>query len=140
MLYHPLGAPKPVRVQGAFVSTREVEDVVSFVKNTGTPDYSEETIDEIEMLAEKKMSGSDFGGDDESDDDPMLYDALRVAVDAGKVSTSMLQTRLKLGYNRAARIIEQLEERNLIGPSNGAKPREVLIDSNQFSEMMMRRE
>ncbi len=141
MLYLPLGAPKPMRVQGCFVTTDEVEEIVRYVKANCAADYNEQTISEMEQMAEKRGSNGSGGGDlsDDADDDPILYDALRVAVENGRLSTTMLQTRLKLGYARAARVVDQLEERGFIGPLNGAKPREILISREQYEELMARR-
>ncbi|MCL2547251.1 MAG: DNA translocase FtsK [Oscillospiraceae bacterium] len=141
MLYSPLGEAKPMRVQGCLITTKEVEDVVKFVKKNNATEYNEETIAEIAKIAEKAnpaTEGQDF--DASANEDPMFYDALQLAVNNSKISTTSLQTRLKLGYARAARVMVQLEDRGFIGPPDGAKPREILITREEYEEMMMRRE
>lgn len=140
MLYNPLGAGKPLRVQGCFISSKEVESVIDFVKTTGAPEYDQKILDHIERQAEK---GNDNGGsgrddDDEEADDPMLIDAISVVVDRGEASTSLLQRRLKLGYARAARLVDIMEERGIVGPFEGSKPRSVLITKDQWAEMKLR--
>ncbi len=140
MLFYPVGASKPVRVQCSYVSDEEVERVTEYIKKSKTPDYDETVMDEIEKQAamtkdnKKKDSG---GGDDSEGSDPMLEEAIECVVEAGQASTSMLQRRLKLGYARAARVMDQLEERGIIGPYEGAKPREVLITRDQLYEMKL---
>ncbi len=137
MLFYPVGAPKPVRIQGCFVSDKEVEQVVEFVKQKDTASYDEEIINEIEKNAAKeansKSAGNDGGGFD--DEDEMLPAAIECVVEAGQASTSFLQRRLRLGYARAARIIDELEQRGVIGPMEGSKPRQVLITRQQWIEM-----
>ncbi len=130
------------RVQGCFVSDKEVEDVVRFVKNGGTAAYDEEIIDNIEKLAVKekgKKSSDDYasegGGFDDGDD--MLDAAIECVIEMGQASTSMLQRKLKLGYARAARIIDQMEERGIVGPFEGSKPRQVLISKEQWLEKQL---
>ncbi|MGM9639018.1 MAG: FtsK/SpoIIIE domain-containing protein, partial [Butyricicoccaceae bacterium] len=137
MLYNPLGAGKPLRVQGTFISSPEVESVIDFVKNTSTAEYSQEILDHIERQAESKKEGAP-GGDGEEADDPLLMDAISVVVDRGEASTSLLQRRLKLGYARAARLIDIMEERGIVGPYEGSKPRAVLLTRDQWSEMQLR--
>ncbi|MDD6316070.1 MAG: DNA translocase FtsK [Clostridia bacterium] len=137
MLYNPLGAGKPLRVQGTFISSPEVESVIDFVKNTSTAEYSQEILDHIERQAESKKEGTP-GGDGEEADDPLLMDAISVVVDRGEASTSLLQRRLKLGYARAARLIDIMEERGIVGPYEGSKPRAVLLTRDQWSEMQLR--
>ena len=135
MLFNPIGANKPSRVQGCFVGDDEVEQVVDFVKKSGLADYDQEIIDEIERQAtmDKKDKGiSQSEGDDDSD--PMFNSAVEVAVENGQISTSMLQRKLKLGYARAARIIDQMHERGIVGPFEGAKPRQVLITAEEWLE------
>lgn len=139
MLYNPLGAGKPMRVQGTFISTKEVEDVIEFVKENGSPDYSQEILDHIERQAEAEAAPGGKGGpSDEEDDDPLLMDAISVVVDRGEASTSLLQRRLKLGYARAARLIDIMEERGIVGPFEGSKPRAVTLTPDQWSEMQLR--
>ncbi|MBQ3501613.1 MAG: DNA translocase FtsK [Oscillospiraceae bacterium] len=140
MLFYPQTDMR--RVQGCFVSDKEVEDVVRFVKNGGTAAYDEGILDDIEKLAVKEKgkkaaedSVSDGGGFDEGDD--MLDDAIECVIEMGMASTSMLQRKLKLGYARAARIIDQMEERGIVGPFEGSKPRQVLISKEQWLEKQL---
>ncbi len=118
MLYSSAELAKPKRLQGAFVSDKEIERIVKFLKSAGEPDYNYQ-------ITEKQGSGMAF--DSEKSDEPLLDEAMQVVVEAGKASTSLLQRRLKIGYSRAARIIDMLEERGVVGPPDGAKPREVLL-------------
>ena len=122
MLYASAVDPNPVRIQGTFISDEEVENVVDKVKEYGEPDYIDEEIfvTEDEEQGELFENGTDFG------EDPLYDEALQVVVQAGKASASYIQRRLKIGYNRAARLIEEMEERGIIGPQNGSKPREIL--------------
>ena len=138
MLFSPLGANKPVRIQGCFVTTAEVESVVSFIKQYGKPDYSEEVIEHIEAAAEGKISGESTSGA-EIEEDELLPRAIDFVVDNGQASVSMLQRRLKLGYSRAARLVDQMEERGIVGPFEGSKPRQVLITRDQWREIQLRR-
>lgn len=131
MLYYPSGIPKPIRIQGCFCSSKEVEAVVAFIKSGGTADYSDEILREIEKnvpvpKGEKGASDSGSASGDMFEDD-MVEKAIEVVIEAGQASTSSLQRRLKLGYARAARIIDQLEELGVVGPFEGAKPRAVLM-------------
>ncbi|MBO5873126.1 MAG: DNA translocase FtsK 4TM domain-containing protein [Clostridia bacterium] len=137
MLYSPIGATKPSRIQGCFVSDEEVEAVTDFVKQDHTTEYDQEVMDEIERQAafDKKDKGAvSSDGDDAGDSDPMLNAAIEVVVENGQASTSMLQRRLKLGYARAARLVDEMEERGIVGPYEGAKPRQVLITREQWME------
>lgn len=140
MLFSAYGAPKPTRIQGCFVTDSEVESVVSFIKNEIKADYDEQIISEIEKNAPipKGESGGNGGGVDSSDE--MIEKAIEVLVDAGQASTSYLQRRLKLGYARAARIMDELEEMGIIGESEGAKPRKVLMTKEQWLEGQMNKE
>lgn len=144
MLYDPLGATKPLRVQGCFVSDKEVEAVVSFIKENHTVEYDQAVLNEIERKAaeqaNKGRGSSDDDDEDDDDDDAMLPQAIEVVVNAGQASTSTLQRKLKLGYARAARIMDQMEERGIIGPYQGSKPREVMITRQQWLEMKNRSE
>ena len=137
MLFNPVGMSKPLRVQGAFLSDDEVENVVEFIKSQKEGSYDEDIIEEIEKHAvnEKKRAGYDVEDDGDDEADEMLPDAIRVVVDMQQASTTMLQKKLKLGYARASRIIDDLEERGIIGPSEGAKPRKVLLSKQQYMEM-----
>ncbi len=134
MLFFPVGAAKPHRVQGCYVSDEEVEEVVNFIKNSGKHhEYDTEVMLEIEhQAAKEKAATTGLPEDQVSDYDPMIEDAIRVVADAGQASTSLLQRKLKLGYSRAARIMDQMEERGVIGPYEGSKPRKVLISREQI--------
>ena len=136
MLYHPLGASKPKRIQGAFISTEEIERVIAHVKTTGAVEYSEEAQTHIEQAGGDGSAGYDAA----EDEDPLLQDAVSIVVSSGQASTSMLQRRLKLGYARAARVMDQMEERGIIGPSEGSKPRRVLITKDEWMEIQLRRD
>ncbi|MFT9077979.1 DNA translocase FtsK 4TM domain-containing protein [Ethanoligenens sp.] len=135
MLFLPIGASKPMRVQGCFVSDDEVEKVVDFVKQSASPNYDDTVIDEIEKQAAKEKKSDESTQDDDAD--AMLPQAIECVVDAGIASTSLLQRRLKLGYARAARIVDEMESRGIVGPLEGSKPRQVLISRQQWIEMNM---
>jgi len=139
MLFHPVGLIKPKRVQGCFVSDKEIEAVVNFVKNDSQEaEYDEEIMEEIERLAvrEKGSKGSDADAGEPMDGfDPMLGKAIECVVEAGQASTSLLQRRVRLGYARAARIMDEMEQMGIVGPHEGAKPRRVLISKEQLMEM-----
>ena len=140
MLFMPVGFAKPMRVQGCFVGNREVESVVDFLKSTESQQYDEAVINEIERQAqatEKASKGGDDGVSDTGEGDEMLPQAIEVVVEAGMASTSLLQRRLRLGYARAGRIIDELEQRGIVGPHEGSKPRQVLITRQQWLEMNM---
>ena len=141
MLYYPMGIAKPIRIQGCFVTDTEVESVVEFIKSGKVAEYDEHISEEINRLAAQekaKTATRDSDGGDSSDEDEMLPQAIEVVVEAGQASTSLLQRKLKLGYARAARIIDQLEARGIVGPFEGAKPRQVLVTRQQWIEMTMR--
>lgn len=135
MLYFPLGSGKPTRVQGCFITSAEVERVVDFVKSSGTAEYSDEVLGQIEKNAAGTGSSEKGGSSGELDD--MFAAAVEVILEAGQASTSMLQRRLKLGYARAARLVDQLESQGILGPFEGAKPREILITREQWEEMKL---
>ena len=136
MLFYPSGAPKPVRVQGAFVSDDEVEKIVSFVKSNGTATYNEDILETIENgnKADKEISQDQ---DPDDDTDPFLMDAIDVVVETGQASTSFIQRRFKVGYARAGRIIDQMEERGVISGYQGSKPRQVLMSLEKLQELKM---
>ena len=139
MLFMPVGAPKPTRIQGTFVRDEEISRVLDFIKKSATVQYDEAMIEAMEKHAiqdGKKGSGS-ADSDEEGGSDPMLKQAVEVVIDAGQASTSLLQRRCKLGYARAARIMDEMEEKGIIGPYEGAKPRAVLISRQQWLEMQM---
>ena len=139
MLFMPVGAPKPTRIQGTFVRDEEISRVLDFIKSSATVQYDEAMIEAMEKHAiqdgKKGSSGTD--SDEDSDSDPMFQQAVDVVIDAGQASTSLLQRRCKLGYARAARIMDEMEMRGIIGPHEGAKPRAVLISRQQWLEMQM---
>ncbi|MCR4594429.1 MAG: DNA translocase FtsK, partial [Clostridiales bacterium] len=141
MLYYPVGIAKPIRVQGCFLSEKEVESVVKFIKKQASDVYDEEVKKEIDkqtaaLGAGKKSSASSSSGDESNEEKDDMYEAaVEAVVEAQSASTTLLQRKLKLGYARAARIIDQLEENNVIGPYEGSKPRRVLISKQQWYEM-----
>ena len=139
MLYAPIGCGKPQRIQGAFVSDEERDQIVSFIKEKAAPQYSEDVMAQIEKAAEEKNSNGKKGDHEdvaeESEYDELLPQAVDVIFDTKQASVSMLQRRLKLGYSRAARIVDQIEELGVIGPFEGSKPRQILITKDQWLEM-----
>ena len=141
MLYAPIGSGKPKRVQGCFVSDAEVEAVASYVKDNFSTDYDEKVMDEIEKKAQQTgnkqtATASDpEPSSDESAGDEMLPAAVDVILETGQASVSMLQRRLKLGYARAARIVDEMEERGIVGPFVGSKPRTILVTKEQWAQM-----
>lgn len=142
MLYAPLGAGKPTRVQGCFITPEEIERVVDYVKQSGEAEYSQDVMDKIEQaVKEKEKSGGKSAGAPEpageSPDDELLSAAVDVVLETGQASVSMLQRRLKLGYARAARLVDQMEERGYVGPFEGSKPRQLLIDKAKWQELKM---
>lgn len=141
MLYYPVGIPKPIRVQGCYLSENEVAEVVKFIKEQKDTEYDADVNDAIEQLAQasangkKNGSSADMSGDLPSGDDEILKKAIEVVVEAQSASTTLLQKRLKLGYARASRIIDELEEKGVIGQYEGSKPRKVLLTKQQWFEM-----
>ena len=142
MLYAPLGQGKPTRVQGCFISPEEIERVVEFVKQSGEAHYSDEVMAKIEESMQEKEKGgkgaaaaAPEAGEDEGDE--LLPAAVEVVLETGQASVSMLQRRLKLGYSRAARLVDQMEERGIVGPFEGSKPRQLLIDKAKWQELQM---
>ena len=131
MLLLPAGASKPTRIQGCFVSDREVEEIVEFVKMETESIYMQDIVDQMNH-ADQSSDGPESG-----DADEFLTQAIEFVVDAGEASTSSIQRKFKVGYSRAGRIVDQMEERGIIGPKVGSKPREVLITKQQFYEMFM---
>jgi len=123
MLYYPIGASKPVRAQGAWISDKEVEALVKYWKEQGEPEYQEEVVTEAPELSWR-----------EDEDDELLEDAIRLVVESGQASISMLQRRFRIGYARAARLIDMMEVRGIVGGYQGSKPREVLVDKALLEE------
>lgn len=137
MLFYHVGASKPLRVQGAFVSDDEVEKIVDFIKmNAGEVSYSEDIIESIEKSnkSDKELLESEAC---EDDSDPFLQDAIETVIETGQASTSFIQRRFKVGYARAGRIIDQMEERGIISGYQGSKPREVLMSKEKWEELKM---
>ena len=138
MLYFPAGASKPTRVQGAFVSDEEVEQIVEFIKSNGTAVYSEDILDTIENGGkEEQVKNLSQEQAEEDDKDPFLEEAIDTVVETGQASTSFIQRKFKVGYARAGRIIDQMEERGVISGYQGSKPREVLWTLEKLAEMKM---
>lgn len=138
MLFYPSGAPKPTRVQGAFVSDKEVEKIVEFLKkNSGENKYNEDIIESIEKANTSDKELEEMK--EEDDTDPLLMDAIDTVVETGQASTSFIQRRFKVGYARAGRIIDQMEERGIISGYQGSKPREVLMTKERLDELKMER-
>lgn len=125
MLFNPIGAAKPMRIQGAFISEEEVEAIVNFLKNHSNPQY-----EEIEI--EEKTNGKIF----EQQEDELLEDAISVILETGQASISMLQRRLRIGYARAARIIDQLEQKGIISGYDGSKPRQILVSKEEIKKIL----
>lgn len=136
MLYSPIGANKPLRVQGCFISDDEVEALCEFIKSQGTSEYSEEIQKDIESKAVQEK-GSKFIDDDDMDEnlDPLFEDAVDVVLKNKKASTSFLQRKLGVGYSRGSKIMDQMEEKKIIGPQDGSKPRQILINEQQWIQM-----
>jgi S-DNA-T family DNA segregation ATPase FtsK/SpoIIIE len=145
MLFAPVGSAKPMRVQGAFVSENEVEKIVEFIKaNNRAAKYNDEFINRIEEEAAKCTAGkkgapADMGGDGVPADglDPKFRAAVEVAVESGKISTSLLQRKLEIGYGRAAKIIDQMEEMGYVSAAEGNKPRRILISKEDFMQLVV---
>ncbi len=134
MLFSPVGSTKPNRIQGCFVSDEEVEAVVEYIKSDHTVDYDDDVMVEIERQAAVEKKQKTGLPEDGPGEDPMLNDAIKVVVENGQASTSLLQRKLKLGYARAARIVDEMEQRGVVGPYEGSKPRKVLITKEQLME------
>jgi S-DNA-T family DNA segregation ATPase FtsK/SpoIIIE len=141
MLYSPIGSGKPLRVQGCFVTDEEVEAVASFVKENFNANYDDAVMKDIEKKAAQTGSSKPATAldpepnDAELDGDEMLPAAVDVILETNQASVSMLQRRLKLGYARAARIVDEMEEKGIVGPFQGSKPREILITKEQWEAM-----
>ena len=132
MLFAPIGAHKPIRVQGCYVTDAEIESVVDFIKNSGNSDYDEKVIEQIEKNAVIETSPSE-----KDETDPMLEEAIKCVVEAGQASTSLLQRRLRVGYARAGRLVDNMEKMGVVGPYEGSKPRQVTITHQQWLERNM---
>lgn len=132
MLYIDSQLSRPKRVQGAFLDDGEIERVVAYLRKYGDPQYNTDVTEKGKSAAMGGSGGGDYG-DDASDE--LLEEAKKVIVDAGKASASLLQRRLRVGYARAARILDILEEQGVIGPADGAKPREILITETEVGDV-----
>ena len=142
MLYAPLGDSKPTRVQGCFITPEEIERVVAFVKDAaGEAHYDQDVIEKIQQAVDAKSdkgkAAPTDGAADGDDGDELLPAAVEVVLETGQASVSMLQRRLKLGYSRAARLVDQMEERGYVGPFEGSKPRQLLITREKWQELQM---
>ena len=144
MLFSPVGALKLRRVQGAFVTETEVDEVVKYIKNMNADceTYSESVANQIEREAQKCDTGSGKKGasaadEDDGDEDPMLDAAIELAIESKKISTSLIQRRLSLGYGRAAKLIDRMESLGYVSAPEGQKPREVLITKQEYMEMRL---
>ena len=138
MLFSPIGTTKPIRVQGCYVDDTEVENIVEFIKGSKVVEYDNDVIEEIEKNAvAENVKGSSDAGDENAD--PMMEQAIKCVVEAGQASTSLLQRRLRLGYARAGRLIDEMEQMGIVGPHEGSKPRQVLMTYQQWLERNMMR-
>ena len=134
MLFFPTGSPKPTRIQGSFISDKEVEKIVNFVKANGEASYNEDIIESIEK-ANSTDKEIEEGSLDDDETDPLLAEAIEVVIETGQASTSFIQRKFKVGYARAGRIIDQMEERGVISGYQGSKPREVLMSKERWQEL-----
>jgi len=130
MLLHPIGKQKPIRAQGANITDEEVENVVQYIKAKGNAAYDDNIIEEINN--EDTSVNNDPG-----DNDELLPKAIELVIDAGQASVSLIQRKFKVGYARAARIVDQMEARGIVGGFEGSKPRQILITKQQWHEMQM---
>ena len=135
MLFSPLGVQKPMRVQGCFIDDREIEAVVDFIRKAASAEYDESVMEEIERGGAAEQTESS----EEPEGDPMIPEAVRCVVEAGQASTSLLQRRLRLGYARAGRLVDEMEQMGIVGPHEGSKARQVLISWQQYLEMAQNR-
>ena len=135
MLFSPLGVQKPMRVQGCFIDDREIEAVVNFIRKAASAEYDESVMEEIERGGAAEQTESS----EEPEGDPMIPEAVRCVVEAGQASTSLLQRRLRLGYARAGRLVDEMEQMGIVGPHEGSKARQVLISWQQYLEMAQNR-
>ena len=135
MLFYPTGIPKPVRIQGAFVSDKEVENIVKFIRKDGDDIYDVDIMESIDKANEPEKNNNEEDKDDTVD--PLLDEAIEMVVETQQASTSYIQRRFKVGYARAGRIIDQMEERGIISGYNGSKPREVLMPKERWQELKM---
>ncbi len=130
MLFSPIGSTKPRRVQGCFLTDKEIENVLSFIKSNGQNEYDQTVIEEIEKNAVQEPAKEEKFDDKEQD--PMLEEAINCVMEVGQASTSLLQRRLRLGYARAGRLIDEMERMGIVGPHEGSKPRQILVKNYQM--------
>lgn len=137
MLFLPVGAPKPMRVQGCYASDEEIEGVTNYIKKSSSAQYNAEIEEKIKRIAAEEITqgkkGDDRGGED-IEIDSKMEDAIKCVIEAGQASTSLLQRRLKVGYARAGRMIDDMEQMGVVGPHQGSKPRDVLMTYNEWLE------
>ena len=134
MLFSPIGTTKPVRVQGCFVNDDEIEGIINFIKNNKAVEYDKHIMDEIDSRAVGEAGAKPPEAAETGDTDPMMEQAIQCVVEAGQASTSLLQRRLRLGYARAGRLIDEMEQMGIVGPHEGSKPRQVLMTYQQWLE------
>ncbi|MBQ2941379.1 MAG: DNA translocase FtsK [Clostridia bacterium] len=134
MLYYPMGANKPTRVQGAFISDEEVERLVEFVKKDSEAVYDEDVLEQLEKAGEESSDGGDE--DEAKEADALLPQAIEIVIDSGQASVSLVQRKLSVGYARAGRLVDQMEARGIVGPSEGSKPRRVLVTKAEYLAML----
>lgn len=134
MLYSPVGAPKPIRVQGCFASDQEIEGVTRYIKNHHRSQYNEEVEARIKKITVEGMEADNKDGNGDLDLDEKIEEAIKIVIDAGQASTSLVQRRLKVGYARAGRMIDEMESLGIVGPHQGSKPREVLMTYQDWLE------
>ena len=127
MLFYPSGMPKPIRVQGVYVSDKEIDRVVEAIKEQGKPVYNE-NIGNIPIGAESEHKNDE-------DEDELIPEACKIFIENGQASISVLQRRFRIGYNRAARIIDQMEQKGMVGPYEGSKPRQVKITLDEYYQL-----
>ena len=137
MLFSPVGAPKPVRVQGCYASEEEIEGVTGYIKKSAKAEYNSEIEETIKRIASEEINqGKKAGGDSDEElaVDAKMEEAIQFVIESGQASTSMLQRRLKVGYARAGRMIDDMEQLGIVGPHQGSKPRDVLMTYNEWLE------
>jgi S-DNA-T family DNA segregation ATPase FtsK/SpoIIIE len=128
MLFYPVGAAKPLRVQGAFISDSEVEELINYIKPQVEPEYTEE-------ITTYAAAPAESGKEQELFEDELLEEAIRMVMETGQASASMLQRKFRIGYSRAGRLIDTMEEMKIVGPNMGSKPREILMSSDQINTL-----
>jgi len=141
LLYKPVGVKKPIRMQSGYAATSEIREVVNFLKNEHTAEYSDEVIAEVEENTPQPKDSGSTGSDNVSvnPDDDLVNQAISIIVQTNNASTAFLQRKLKLGFPRAARIMDEIEEMGIIGPQEGSKARKINITKEEWAEMQARR-